>query len=262
MKHRSLIMAAFISGAVFLLQADGWAQQNRSTGGSTGSTSGRTTGGSSSTTSASGRSVGGSLSAGQRTLTGSGARGGAAGGQGGFGNIGTMNEQQVSQAGQLSNSERFVRDNRQAGQFVGADTGDTQNFLSALTSGRAMSSIQGLQQRQQTFNPNTAGQEDNQRKYRIQVQVAFDHPAPSTPALTVNLQRQLGPTSQLRSLGPIRVEIQGRTAILSGTVATEHMRALAEKLALLEPGISEVRNELTVSAAPAALAPVAERPLP
>jgi osmotically-inducible protein OsmY len=249
---RRLITVALVSVTTLLVHSNCWAQQTRSTGGNTGGA----------TTSSSSRSVGGSISAGTRTLTGASASGGAGGNQGGFGNIGNLNEQQVSQAGQLSNSERFVRGNRQAGQFVGADSGDAQAMRSMLTNGRVQDSLQGLRQLQQTFNPNTEGQEDNERKYRIQLQPAFDYAAPSVPALTVNLQRQLGPTSQLASLGPIRVEIQGRTVTLSGTVASEHTRALAERLALLEPGISEVRNDLAVTAAPGTLPPAIERPLP
>jgi osmotically-inducible protein OsmY len=252
-------VTVLIFAFTLFLHTDCLAQQTRPTGGGT------IGGGSTASNTSSGRSVGGSISAGQRTLTGSSANRGGAGGQGGFSNIGSMNEQQVSQAGQLSNSERFVRGNRQGGTFVGADSGDAA-LRSLVAGGRVMSSLQGLRQLQQTFNPNTEGQEDNERKYRIQIQTAFDYPPPAAPAITVNLQRQLGPTSQLSTLGPIRVEIQGRTATLSGTVASEHTRALAEKVALLEPGISAVRNELTVSAAPAAqpapLQPAQARPLP
>ena len=115
---RQYLLATLISGISLFLQTDCFAQQSRTTGGGTG--------GGATATSSSGRSVGGSISAGNRTLTGSSASGGLGrnqGGQGGFGNIGSMNEQQVSGAGQLSNSERFVRGNRQTGAFILVDEG-------------------------------------------------------------------------------------------------------------------------------------------
>ena len=61
--------------------------------------------------------------------------------------------------------------------------------------------------------------------------------------------------SRSRNQAPIKVEMEGRTAVLTGTVDTDHARDLAERLAMLEPGISDVRNELIVDPA----APKVER---
>lgn len=46
---------------------------------------------------------------------------------------------------------------------------------------------------------------------------------------------------------PITVQLTGRVAVLRGTVQSEHGRDIAARLALLEPGISDVQNELIVS---------------
>lgn len=46
--------------------------------------------------------------------------------------------------------------------------------------------------------------------------------------------------------GQVNVTMEGQVAVLSGTVDSPHARDVAERLALLEPGIVEVRNELTV----------------
>ncbi len=59
--------------------------------------------------------------------------------------------------------------------------------------------------------------------------------------------------------GPINVQVEGRVAVLTGTVQSEHGRDIAARLALLEPGISEVRNELIVD--PAEPKPETERTL-
>jgi osmotically-inducible protein OsmY len=50
-----------------------------------------------------------------------------------------------------------------------------------------------------------------------------------------------------QALGPIEVLLDQRTIILRGTVATAHDRELAARLALLEGGVDNVSNELTVA---------------
>ena len=49
--------------------------------------------------------------------------------------------------------------------------------------------------------------------------------------------------------GQVTVLMEGSTAVLTGTVASEHARDVLESLAMLEPGIAEVRNELLVNPA-------------
>jgi hypothetical protein len=52
--------------------------------------------------------------------------------------------------------------------------------------------------------------------------------------------------TRIQRLSPITVRLERETAILRGRVATEHDRQLVELLTRFEPGIWEVRNELTV----------------
>jgi len=67
----------------------------------------------------------------------------------------------------------------------------------------------------------------------------------SGPARAVTqLIQHLG---EIEKVTPVTVTMQGDTAVLRGRVATEHDRALAERIALLEPGIWYVRNELGVA---------------
>jgi len=56
--------------------------------------------------------------------------------------------------------------------------------------------------------------------------------------------------SPIRRRSPITVTIEGQTATLRGRVASQEDRMLAEDLALMEPGISQVRNELVVEGSP------------
>jgi hypothetical protein len=51
---------------------------------------------------------------------------------------------------------------------------------------------------------------------------------------------------QIQSTSPITITVENETAILRGQVANEHDRQLAEILTRFEPGIWQVRNELTV----------------
>jgi hypothetical protein len=57
-------------------------------------------------------------------------------------------------------------------------------------------------------------------------------------------------SDRIRKLSPITVTMQDEIAVLRGRVATEDDRQLAEQWARFEPGIWQVRNELTVGTPP------------
>ena len=48
----------------------------------------------------------------------------------------------------------------------------------------------------------------------------------------------------------MQVSLAGRKAVLKGAVKTAHDRVLAEQLLLLEPGVSDVVNQLVVAVSP------------
>jgi hypothetical protein len=89
------------------------------------------------------------------------------------------------------------------------------------------------------------------------IDIDVDTLQPQNARVLLNLRRSLRSSSPLSRFGTIEVSLEGGTAVLRGTVASENERALAEQVAMLEPSISEVRNELTVQV-PA----VAPRPTP
>jgi osmotically-inducible protein OsmY len=93
------------------------------------------------------------------------------------------------------------------------------------------------------------------------------------PALAVGFQAMspaVGPADtvaelirrndRIQRLSPITVTLEDDTAILRGRVATEHDRQLVELLTRFEPGIWQVKNELTV--AEPVLAPIPSVPTP
>ncbi len=181
------------------------------------------------------RQLGGTLSAGNRSLTGSNAPS--------LQNIG-------NNAGQLTGSERFVRGNRQSGQFVGGDQSTSPtNFLSALGNNQQNNNNRNLRNNQQS-RPQSANQQDNSLspKMRVTYTSAIELPASDSVKSSTDIASRLNKSSQLKTKLPFTVSIQEGTAILRGVVASPHDRALAERVVLLEPGISMVQNEIEVVA--------------
>jgi hypothetical protein len=187
------------------------------------------------------RSMGTGVTAGQRTFTGS-----SLGSQQGFG------------------ASSSYGANRQAGDFVGIDTENTRRFVGASQTGsRAGGSTSrggllqqtgsgggfGQQSRGQSQNGgrgNQPGQTADQDRgaIRCTLRVAFDYAPPTPAALSASLTQRLADIPAIHARSPLRVEVQGRTAVLRGAVATEHDRALAEQMIRLEAGIEAVKNEI------------------
>jgi hypothetical protein len=216
---------------------------------------------------------------GNRTLGGgvgqSGGGGSSAFGAGGAGGGGGMqNTGQIGQGGGAAGfqAQSFVGGNQQVnsalygGNVQGMQQGGMQG-TNGLQGGR------GGQQGQQGLNGNmNLGQQRNQRQNQQQRQqqnlgggggsansntravrtsfaVDFTHPTVSTSKVATKLSLELTKSRTISALGPLTVAMNGRTAILQGTVATEHDRSLAERLVLLEPGVSQIQNELRVRSA-------------
>lgn len=207
-----------------------------------------------------------------------------------------------SSAGQITGNERFVRENRQPGQFVGADTQDTRSFFSQVDQGGAGGSrgssgignrnslgtgnrnqfglggaapfgfgTQGQfgslgSGRTQAGGRSPAGRTGSRGRiaYRATLHVGFAHPQPGAADVSARLQARLAKIPAIHGLTPLTVTVHQRTATLRGTVATEHDRRIAVQLALLEPGVGSVQNELTVgppAEGPSKSVPAREKPI-
>ena len=184
------------------------------------------------------RNIGSTVTAGQRTLTGA---------------PGDRLSQQMQNAGEITGGERFLRDSRQPGQFVGSDSGDTRNFFgqdnAALGNalglgpnrpgGGGLANVRGL--------ANAAAQ----RPFRTTLRVRFRHPDIPVTQVRTKLEGSLQRlASSERFVGRLQMQMEGRTVVLQGVVATDEDRALAERLVALEAGVSAVRNELVVDPPP------------
>ncbi len=214
------------------------------------------------------RSLGGNITPGNRSfggtnaLSGAGFTGSAFGGGSAVGGQGTAGGMS---GGMLGANERFVRGNRQPGQFVGSDAQDLANVFGGLAGAGANSSVN--QQSRSGLNPqamNRGGQNNRANQpnraqggrgarggrsaaeIRITVSPGFRYLRPAGPEIRSALSERMEKSSRIAKLAPITVALQGETVVLQGAVETEHDRALAEQLALLEPGVRQVKNELIV----------------
>ncbi len=103
-------------------------------------------------------------------------------------------------------------------------------------------------------NTGLGGQANSQAtaapQIRFRITLGFSYPRIAGAKISAQFARRLTRIPQLTSARMVSVSMEDRTAVLVGEVETDHEKTLIEKLALMEPGVSEVRNEMTVKAAP------------
>jgi len=162
--------------------------------------------------------------------------------------------------GMATGDERFLRENREAGQMVGTPVtgvGATRGTASATNQGgRAaggqnpfgrLGNMFGNQFGNQ-FRSMMGGRYNTRQQLRIPVRLGFTATArPEPSAISGRVQNRLQRIPGVRKMGAVSVEMDGSTAVLRGQVSTEHDRELVSRLLLFEPGISDVRDELQVA---------------
>ena len=149
----------------------------------------------------------------------------------------------------LPPSNRFVRQNRSGAQFVGHDRQDQPGFVGntqARRQGNVPAATESLRGRRRTRINQPAGFPAANARYapRLVADFSFkERPVVRSQALTQqSLQRfNAGSPSDV-----ISVSVAGRVATLRGEVASAHHRSMAELMALFDPGIDRVQNELRI----------------
>lgn len=86
---------------------------------------------------------------------------------------------------------------------------------------------------------------EQQAWFEPRVEIGFETPTPQIAAIASHVATSIGAGKPGRFRG-VQVAFEGGTAILRGVVATPNDRILVEQIALLEPSVSAVRNNLTV----------------
>ena len=81
---------------------------------------------------------------------------------------------------------------------------------------------------------------------RVPLRIGFAPKPILVPQFTARFESRIANLNGITAIGPIRVTMDGSTAVLTGVVASEQDRELAAGVAMLEPEVGSVRNELTV----------------
>lgn len=161
--------------------------------------------------------------------------------------------EQQSDVGTLQGSERFLRQNRSALDFVGRDIADVPRYvglLQARTRGQIPAATQGLTRRvdrSESLNqPLVPARRGTLYPPRIDLTADMSSASNSTLVSQQALETLIR-SPQLAGTSRIEVLLAGRTAILQGEVPSAADRELAEILLTFEPGISAIQNELQVN---------------
>ncbi len=151
--------------------------------------------------------------------------------------------------GTLQGTERFLRTNRQGAGFIGVDIRDRRRFVGArpvTTTGPRPTTPSVQIERALPQGQTAAPARRRGGMYEPPLEIGFEYAGPVRQEVSVALAQHLRSSPALDPANRIEVSVEGTTATLRGEVASERDRALAEQLALFEPGVYAVRNELRV----------------
>ncbi len=154
------------------------------------------------------------------------------------------------------------------GGFGGGGFGGGQNFIgrdaadmAAVANQLGRAGGQFFNQANRNVNRATRNRQPAQavetvpQPMRVQLQVAFAAPRPAPAVVANSVRTRLAKILTEHNIAQPAVTMEGDTAVLRGVAATESQRLVLEKLVGLEPGVRQVRNEMTVIAPPVATSP-------
>ncbi len=199
------------------------------------------------------RTVGGGTGIGRATNSFGGTGSSLLGGQTG-GNVAGLTRQSQANVGTLTGQAARAAGTNQPGQFVGRGNAPGENLFGGFGGGNTggfgqQGRRQGAGRTNRNGNANRGGR-NNTTTIAHRLQIAFGGGPVNLSQTSKIANVQLSLAGRFKDRLPVQVTVQGRTAILQGVVATEHDRDLAQRVALLESGISQVQNELSVAAPP------------
>jgi hypothetical protein len=161
-------------------------------------------------------------------------------GQSGFGNSTFGGGGLGSQFGQYGGGQTFV----------GRDAADMQSTFSQLN--RASTQFFNTMNRNMGRSGNrnrrtTQTSQNPPQPMRVEMRVAFSAPHMASDQLANALRTRLAKILGEHKMTQPILTMQGDTAVLSGVAASESERAVIGQLVALEPGVRDVRNEMTVA---------------
>jgi osmotically-inducible protein OsmY len=180
------------------------------------------------------------------------------GGTGGFGNGGFGNSGfggGNSGFGGSSFGNLGAGGNNQPGgaqYFVGR--GGQQNGQNGLQGNRAMNQFfTNMNRSMGRNNRNSKKSSTNQnppQPMRMEIQVGFTPNQPTPNAVATRIQSRLAKILADHHMSQPLVTVQGDTAVISGSAASDSERQTIAQLVSLEQGVRDVRNEMTVPGDP------------
>ena len=170
-----------------------------------------------------------------------GAAGATLGGGGGGVGAGTpgqnLNLTTLGLAEAFGANDVFADSRRATGQSAGAGGNNTAGRGGLRSTGNIFSQLFGGGNQPQA----------SRRTLRAPLRVDFDVIRPDNTSVATQLEKRFVHIKPLKGVGNnIQVQVIDRVATLTGTVNTATEKDMAERITRLEPGISSVRNELTV----------------
>jgi hypothetical protein len=169
---------------------------------------------------------------------------------------------EAESAGGITGTERFLRDRRRPGEFVGSDQATTRFVGSGavIESGRVQSSVESLPpavdlatQINRRLAPAGPSQPYAPRLILALEPLASSHISNQVEAVDRVEQTRIEIAQAINRIGPhsLTVRLENRVAYLSGQVETEHQRALAVLMTSMQSGVSSVSDKISVVRAPA-----------
>jgi osmotically-inducible protein OsmY len=159
-----------------------------------------------------------------------------------------------------SSTADSVMQNMQSLGFVGANSSNNTNSIlggvgSSSSTGTTQTTGANNTANNLNLNTNTTTNQPttntnsrlSNRELPAKLNISFSHPKPTTNNVAYNVSQAIKSralTSKQLPNSSVKVEVLNGTAILRGSVASTHDRALAETLVRMEPGVWKVQNEL------------------
>jgi hypothetical protein len=95
---------------------------------------------------------------------------------------------------------------------------------------------------------------------RVEVKVAFNAPRPTSDQMVREVGTRLAKILAEHHMSQPTLMMEGDTVILRGAAASENERDVISQLLAIEPGVRNVRNEMTVGLPAAAASGIAPTP--
>ena len=173
---------------------------------------------------------------------------GSSGSSGSTGNAGTTIQTGTIGGGNIALQRGEVLNRNGVGSNLITSNYDVIGGQSASNNNQAASLFSQIgRQIGQGGNFNQQGGRNAARpSIRIPLKLGFVAKPTSVPQFTAKFESRIVKLNGISAISPIRISMDGSTAVLTGVVATEQDRLLAEGVAMLEPEVESVRNAITV----------------